>query len=125
LKDAYPVWAGGHWKRTRQNGHLAGGLPVLNASTGLDGQMAYVDGAAPLVLVSLMSDGRRLLIEVLDQAAGAPLVRPASADAESGRGLRMIDELADGVWGWNPVGETGKCVWAEIGPGGQTRRLPA
>jgi len=36
LKGAYPVWAGGHWKRVRHNGHLASGLPVLNACAGLD-----------------------------------------------------------------------------------------
>ena len=79
----------------------------------------------PLVLVRLLSDGSRLLVEVWDQAPGVPFVRPPSADAESGRGLLLVKSIAFD-WGWRNV-PAGKCVWgrtARLAPA-QARQHPA
>jgi len=48
---------------------------------------------------------------VLDSSSALPVLRPAGAMEESGRGLRMVDALSD-VWGWSPVAGRGKSVWA-------------
>jgi hypothetical protein len=56
-----------------------------------------------------------LTIECWDQASGEPVPREAAGFAESGRGLAIIDYLANGAWGWHPaIGQRAKCVWAQI-----------
>jgi hypothetical protein len=112
LKDAYPVWAGGHWKRTRHSGHLASGLPVLQATAGR--QLP-----AP-VRLRLSSDGSRALVEVWDADSRPPQPRPLEVDgvpdlvAESGRGLLLVAALST-RWGWYPDRQCGgKVVWAEL-----------
>lgn len=55
-------------------------------------------------------------IEVADAAGGKrPPVAPPSAcpDGESGRGLFLVDALAE-RWGWVPRRAVGKIVWAEV-----------
>jgi anti-sigma regulatory factor (Ser/Thr protein kinase) len=64
------------------------------------------------VRVCLFTDGMRFRVEVWDQAPGIPAVRPTGSDAESGRGLEMVEAIATD-WGWFPA-FTGKCVWAEM-----------
>lgn len=56
--------------------------------------------------------GGLLRVEVHDSGAGAPRMAVADDDAESGRGLLLVETLAD-KWG---VGERnpGKVVWAEF-----------
>jgi anti-sigma regulatory factor (Ser/Thr protein kinase) len=55
------------------------------------------------------------MIEVWDTlptAFGAPVARHPEPDEESGRGLEIIETLAD-EWGWETVpGWAGKKVWA-------------
>ena len=88
---------------------------ALRASTTPAGGPCYVDGQMALIWVCLMSDWSRLLIEVHDQADGKPLMRDPGPDAETGRGLQMVDWMTSGRWGWNPkIGRPGKCVWAEL-----------
>ncbi|MEU6535426.1 ATP-binding protein [Streptomyces sp. NPDC047000] len=55
-----------------------------------------------------------LRVEVTD-TSGDRLPRPqqADADAESGRGLALVEALAD-CWGWIPGPSPRKTVWAEI-----------
>jgi anti-sigma regulatory factor (Ser/Thr protein kinase) len=50
-------------------------------------------------------------VEVIDSGAGTPTIRDLGARAASGRGLRIVDTLAD-EWGvvQNPSG-IGKTVW--------------
>jgi hypothetical protein len=88
---------------------------ALNASTTDEGEPRYVDGRMALIWVCLMSDGlSRLLIEVHDQMEGQPVIKDADSEAESGRGLYMVDTLTEG-WGWYPkIGHPGKCVWAVL-----------
>ncbi|PJE98243.1 hypothetical protein CUT44_08210 [Streptomyces carminius] len=65
-------------------------------------------------------DGGTLRIEVTDARGDrrpAPPPHPVPADAESGRGLLLVEALAD-RWGVEPGPAARKTVWAEL-------RLPA
>jgi anti-sigma regulatory factor (Ser/Thr protein kinase) len=91
---------------------------VVRAATDSGGHSRYDDeGKLPLLWVRLLSDRSRLLIEVWDTlptAFGAPTVRHPDPDEESGRGLEMIDTLAED-WGWEAVpGWHGKRIWAVL-----------
>nr|WP_202036402.1 ATP-binding protein [Streptomyces mexicanus] len=58
--------------------------------------------------------GDTLRIEVTDTRGDRlPRVRPAAADAESGRGLLLVDALAD-RWGVVSGPPPRKTVWAEV-----------
>lgn len=55
-----------------------------------------------------------VLAEVWDHdAEHAPIRKEPDFISESGRGLNIVGELADG-WGWFPL-QSGKTVWARIG----------
>ncbi|MFB7124884.1 MULTISPECIES: ATP-binding protein [Streptomycetaceae] len=60
--------------------------------------------------------GSRLRLEVHDAGTGRPILRTAVPDDEKGRGLFLVDELAE-RWGCaaRPCG-IGKFVWAHIAP---------
>ncbi|KUN07097.1 hypothetical protein AQI95_11080 [Streptomyces yokosukanensis] len=51
-------------------------------------------------------------VEVADCSSRAPVPRCAGGDATGGRGLALVDCLAD-RWGWNPEG-AGKSIWCEL-----------
>ena len=54
-------------------------------------------------------------VEVWDENFQLPVPAPASLDDESGRGLMLVDALAE-RWGWNmPPSGRGKIVWALVG----------
>ena len=87
---------------------------AVAAFTGSDGQPVYISGHMPVVQVCLLTDGVRILLEVWDQAPGIPVIRDTAGCEESGRGLVLIDAIAD-RWGWSPAaGRPGKVVWAEM-----------
>jgi anti-sigma regulatory factor (Ser/Thr protein kinase) len=91
---------------------------VVRAATTTDGTPRYgADGKLPLLWIRLLSDGSRLMIEVWDTvptALGAPAARHPEPDEESGRGLEIIEMLAED-WGWETVrGWSGKKVWAVL-----------
>jgi anti-sigma regulatory factor (Ser/Thr protein kinase) len=91
---------------------------VVRASMNQDGSPRYAeDGKLPLLWIRLLCDPSRLIIEVWDTlptALGAPVTRHPEPDEESGRGLEIIESLADD-WGWETVpGWTGKKVWAAL-----------
>ena len=54
----------------------------------------------------------RVRIEVHDAGGSTPERREASADAESGRGLTLVDALTGGHWGVSGREGPGKSVWA-------------
>lgn len=61
--------------------------------------------------------GGLLLVEVADEHEALPRARADQPwEAESGRGLLLVQELAD-RWGADPL-PTGKRVWFELGAGG-------
>ncbi|WP_333766483.1 ATP-binding protein [Streptomyces sp. IBSBF 2435] len=51
-------------------------------------------------------------IEVHDAGPGKPERSEAPADAESGRGLDLVDVLTGGDWGVSDRNGVGKTVWA-------------
>jgi hypothetical protein len=66
----------------------------------------------PAVALWLLSDGRCVVIQVWDGSGEMPVRRDADADADSGRGLLLVDSLSRD-WGSYPRAG-GKVVWARI-----------
>ncbi|MFD3326717.1 PAS domain S-box protein [Streptomyces sp. NPDC058701] len=64
------------------------------------------------VRLRLRQAGRELSVEVCDGSPVLPQARFASPDAESGRGLLLVDSLAES-WGTLPTAE-GKAVWFSL-----------
>ncbi|MFE7530901.1 ATP-binding protein [Kitasatospora sp. NPDC057542] len=59
----------------------------------------------------------RLRLEVHDAGSGRPSLRTAAPDDEHGRGLFLVDELAE-RWGCaTRPGGIGKFIWALVAPG--------
>ena len=52
-------------------------------------------------------------IRISDDHAALPRLRAGGELAESGRGLVLVDALAD-AWGVDPSGDQGKTVWFEV-----------
>lgn len=75
----------------------------------------------------LRSDKRRVLILVWDGNPRPPVRIDATEDAESGRGLLLVETISD-RWNWyRPNGMDGKIVWAEVSvaqPPELPRRVP-
>ncbi|MFE2550363.1 SpoIIE family protein phosphatase [Streptomyces sp. NPDC059355] len=74
--------------------------------------LMHTDGPAIVTLRVLTSPQRRLRVEVADRSSALPRRREAGESGVSGRGLMLVDRLAD-VWGVEPRG-SGKCVWCEF-----------
>ena len=55
-----------------------------------------------------------LRVEVSDGSSAMPLVLVKSVQATTGRGLRLVERLADS-WGFDVAEEGGKTVWFELG----------
>jgi anti-sigma regulatory factor (Ser/Thr protein kinase) len=55
----------------------------------------------------------RVICVVTDGSKTPPVLMQADMDAESGRGLHVVDALAAG-WGWTIVGAGEKAVWAVL-----------
>lgn len=72
--------------------------------------LVHTDGAGHVSL-RLTAEGR-IRIEVEDSSSALPHRREAGDWAVSGRGLLLVDRLADD-WGVEPRGG-GKCVWCEF-----------
>ena len=69
-------------------------------------------GGSGRLTLRLSMTPRRLRLEVIDSSPGTPVVRQPPRDAENGRGLWMVAELAT-RWGVEPT-PGGKSVWVEI-----------
>lgn len=76
--------------------------------------LLHTEGGAVLTLEVLPEPVRRVRLSVQDRSSAWPRRRSPGEAATSGRGLLMIDALAD-AWGVEPRGE-GKAVWCEFGP---------
>ncbi|WP_167414179.1 ATP-binding protein [Streptomyces carpinensis] len=83
---------------------------------------AVVHTGAPAVLrLSLpgaAAEAATVRLEVADVSTRAPVPRCAGDDATNGRGLALVDGLAD-RWGWSAEG-AGKRIWCEL-----DRRTPS
>jgi anti-sigma regulatory factor (Ser/Thr protein kinase) len=64
------------------------------------------------VRVAVTSGPRTVRVEVADRSSAPPRVRDFAPEAVTGRGLQMIESLAD-AWGVEPDG-AGKVVWFEV-----------
>lgn len=72
---------------------------------------ALLHAGTPMVL-RLRPSGTGVEVEVQDGSALPPARRHYSATATTGRGVEVLDALADS-WGWRPQ-ETGKTVWFQV-----------
>ncbi|MET9774816.1 ATP-binding protein [Streptomyces sp. NPDC006367] len=87
---------------------------------------AVVHTGRPAVVRLLLpgtADGEATVrLEVDDNSGNAPAPRCVDGDATGGRGLALVDGLAD-RWGWSLEG-SGKRIWCELdrgtGPAGPT-----
>ncbi|MGW1913490.1 SpoIIE family protein phosphatase [Streptomyces sp. NPDC002076] len=78
--------------------------------------LMHTEGAAIVTLRALDGGHRRLRIEVEDSSSALPRRREAGEDGVSGRGLLLVEMLAD-AWGVEARGG-GKAVWCEFRRGG-------
>ncbi|MGX2993142.1 SpoIIE family protein phosphatase [Streptomyces sp. JNUCC 64] len=74
--------------------------------------LIHTEGPATVTLRVLTGTERRFRVEVEDPSSALPRRRDAGAAEVSGRGLLLVDLLAD-VWGVESRGG-GKCVWTEF-----------
>ncbi|GGL65301.1 magnesium or manganese-dependent protein phosphatase [Streptomyces fumigatiscleroticus] len=74
--------------------------------------LMHTEGAAIVTLRVLTGTGRRLRVEVEDSSSALPRPREAGEAGVSGRGLMLVELLAD-EWGVEARGG-GKCVWCEF-----------
>ncbi|MFI1766323.1 SpoIIE family protein phosphatase [Streptomyces sp. NPDC020800] len=74
--------------------------------------LMHTEGSAIVTLRGLEGSDRRLRVEVEDCSSALPRRRDAGEDGVSGRGLLLVDLLAD-VWGVEARG-SGKAVWCEF-----------
>ena len=92
-----------------------GGLldPVLLVVSELVGNA--VRHGRPPVGLRLRKAGRGVRVDVHDEEAAAPAAGAADADAESGRGLLLVDAVA-AESGVQLIEGDGKVVWARVEP---------
>lgn len=74
--------------------------------------LTHTDGGAIVTVRVLAGAERRLRLEVEDRSSALPRIRDAGETGVSGRGLVLVDVLAD-EWGVESRGG-GKCVWSEF-----------
>jgi anti-sigma regulatory factor (Ser/Thr protein kinase) len=73
---------------------------------------AVLHGQRPIA-VTVEAGEDRLRVEVEDAAPALPVELDPSPEVESGRGLAIVDAVAD-EWGAERVAGNGKVVWAEL-----------
>ncbi|MFC8951211.1 ATP-binding protein [Streptomyces sp. NPDC057101] len=73
---------------------------------------AVVHTGCPAVLRMLFAAEGGVRVEVADTSDRPPRPRHAEGEDTNGRGLELVDGLAD-RWGWEPEG-VGKSIWCEV-----------
>jgi hypothetical protein len=92
---------------------------AVHASAGLTGSRRsgrWVPGMPP-VRFWLWSDRKRILVQVGDGNDRHPAPQDPGPDAESGRGLLLVESLSADWGSYPPDRSSGKVVWALIMPG--------
>ncbi|WP_093169751.1 ATP-binding protein [Sinosporangium album] len=72
-------------------------------------------GLREFIRVGLYRFRGRIVIEVWDRGRTPPRTKSGALDDENGRGLQIVDDLAD-QWGYRWLATGGKVVWATITP---------
>jgi len=72
-----------------------------------------VDGVPPVCLW-LACDRQKVLIEVWDASADPPVCQDLQPEAESGRGLQLVEAVSADWGSYVSVGCSGKTVWAMV-----------
>ena len=84
------------------------------ASTNEQGHPIYVNGHLAVVVFRMLAYPNSLVLEAWDLVPTPPVMRQVGVWDESGRGLLLVDTLAQ-RWDWKTVANwPGKCVWAEL-----------
>ncbi|GHA05439.1 ATP-binding protein [Streptomyces echinoruber] len=118
--DPAEVGRARRWARTRLAGSGIGAdEPLAETLILLVSELvtnAVVHTGHPAVLrlsLPLATTGEATVrIEVADASSRAPVPRCVDGDATGGRGLALVDGLAD-RWGWSRE-DTGKSIWCEL-----------
>jgi serine phosphatase RsbU (regulator of sigma subunit)/anti-sigma regulatory factor (Ser/Thr protein kinase) len=84
----------------------------LAADEMITNALMHTDGGAIVTIRVLSGVERRLRAEVEDRSSALPRRREAGESGVSGRGLMLVDRLAE-AWGVESRG-SGKCVWCEF-----------
>ena len=71
----------------------------------------------PPVRLWLASDGQHAVIQVWDASDRPPVRENVPLDAETGRGLLIVESLADEWGSYTPEASSGKVVWAVVSNG--------
>ena len=72
-------------------------------------------GTLPAIIFAIHHRPDELRIIVWDNGPGHPQNSASGPDAETGRGLAIIDSLTGRNWGWWPTSRSGgKVVWAAV-----------
>ena len=83
---------------------------------------AALHARTPFTVGATLDDDGRLRLEVSDQSRRAPQERAYAVDATTGRGLRLVRELAT-AWGVEDR-DTGKTVWVVLESDGEGAGRP-
>ncbi|MDX3262350.1 ATP-binding protein [Streptomyces sp. NPDC093228] len=124
--DPAEVGRARRWARSRLVGSgIAADEPLAETLVLLVSELvtnAVVHTGCPAVLRLLLTGVRddssscaaagTVRLEVADASARPPAPRHAMGDETGGRGLELVDGLAD-RWGWDPEG-VGKRIWCEV-----------
>ncbi|AXE86691.1 ATP-binding protein [Streptomyces sp. Go-475] len=129
--DPAEVGRARRWARSRLTGSgIQADEPLAETLVLLVSELvtnAVVHTGRPAVLrLSLppaATDEATVRLEVADRSGRAPVPRCAGDDATGGRGLALVDGLAD-RWGWS-VESTGKRIWCELDRCARSREVTA
>jgi hypothetical protein len=89
---------------------------AMQASAGLTSSQFAGRWSAglPPVRLWLASDGQYAVVQVWDANDKLPVHETVPLDAETGRGLLLVESLADEWGSYTPEASSGKVVWALI-----------
>jgi len=82
---------------------------IRHAGPGQPGRHPLTGATAPGLWLFRQADG--ILCVVTDPSDLVPALKQPGDTAECGRGLHVVHALSD-HWGWTPLREHGKAVWA-------------